>query len=130
MSRSAVGSIIACVLLAAACASSPRVEAPEPAVVGEWRAPTDGSVLSLSSGGLYSLSITDQPRPVMGSFTFDARAGTLSMTTRRESPACGDDSATYTVRVGDLRMDLEAVRDGCDLRRKILSLPLERIRKP
>jgi hypothetical protein len=130
MSRPPIRSIVACTLLSTACASAPRTEAPEPSVVGEWRAPTDGSVLTLSSGGLYSLSITDQARPVMGSFTFDARAGTLSMTTRRESPACGDDSATYSVRVGDLRMDLEAVRDGCDLRRKILSIPLERIRTP
>jgi hypothetical protein len=32
------------------------------------------------------------------------------------------------VRVGDLRMDLEPVKDACELRRTIFSQPLDRVR--
>jgi hypothetical protein len=85
-------------------------------------------MLTLSAGGLYSLAIAGQAKPVIGSFEFDAKQGTIQMTTRRESPACGDDSATYLARVGDLRMDLEPVKDACELRKKIFSQPLDRVR--
>lgn len=125
ISVSAACSVLA---LLGACASTPKPTEPDPAIVGSWKASTDGSTLTLAAGGLYSLAITGQPKPVIGSFEYDPKQGTVQLTTRRESPACGDDSATYLARIGDLRMDLEPVKDACELRRTIFSKPLDRVR--
>lgn len=123
-------SAVACsvVALLGACSSTPKPVEPDPAIVGSWKAATDGSMLTLSGSGLYSLVISGQAKPVIGSFEFDPKQRTIQMSTRRESPACGDDTATYMVRVGELRMDLEPVKDACELRRKIFSQPLDRVR--
>ena len=61
-----------------ACNSRPKVEAPDEAIVGEWKCPANGSAVTFSSSGLYSLTLKDQPRPVMGSFKFDPEEGMLT----------------------------------------------------
>jgi hypothetical protein len=113
----------------ASCGSTPKVKVEEPdaAILGEWRSPSTGARLSFSAGGLYSLIVKDQPRPVMGSFEFDPKAHTLTLQTRRESPMCADDVGSYSVRLGDMTLDPEPVRDTCDARRKIFSAPFERV---
>ena len=96
-----------------------------------WRLGRDrrGAVsVEFSQGGLYSIALKDRARPVMGSFAFEPAEGTLALTTRRESPVCGDDNASYRVRIGGMTMDLEAVRDTCDVRAKSFAVPLERVR--
>jgi hypothetical protein len=120
--------LLAALAAAGSCRSTPDVPPPDAAIVGTWRA-ADGSVsVDFSQGGLYSIALKDRPRPVMGSFAFDPKEGTLALTTRRESPVCGDDDATYRVRIGGMTMDLEVQRDTCDLRARSFAVPLERVR--
>jgi hypothetical protein len=57
----------------------------------------------------------------MGGFTFDPKEGTLVLQTRRESSLCGDDTGTYTVRIGGIAMDAELVRDTCEMRTKLFA---------
>jgi hypothetical protein len=113
----------------AACSSSQKVKVEEPdaAILGEWRSPSTGARGSFSVSGLYSLVVKDQPRPVMGSFSFDPKAHTLTLQTRRESPMCADDVGSYTVRLGEVTLDAEPVRDTCEARRRIFSAPFERV---
>lgn len=114
-------------LAVAACSSTEEVAPPDPAIVGTWRA-ADGLVeVDFSAGGLYAIRLDDLKRPVMGSFAFDAKEGALTLTTRRESPACGDDNASYRAIIGGMSMDLEVVRDTCDLRAKAFKTRLERV---
>lgn len=115
------------VLAATACRSTPEVEPPDAAIVGTWRA-ADGSLeIDFSSSGLYAMRLKDRERPVMGSFSYDAKEATLALATRRESPVCGDDNGSYRVIVGGISMDLEAVRDTCEVRAKALATRLERV---
>lgn len=114
----------------AGCASSEKVAAPDAAILGEWRASSSGTSIIFSEGGLYSLTLKGQRRPVMGGFTFDPKAGTLTLQTRRESPLCADDTGQYLVRIGGLSMDAELVRDTCDARSKAFAAHFERAGGP
>lgn len=127
--RSAFRALAAFVALAG-CASSERIVAPDAAILGEWRAPASGTSIIFSEGGLYSLMLKGQRRPVIGGFTFDPKAGTLTLQTRRESPLCADDTGQYLVRIGSLSMDAELVRDTCDARSKAFSAHFERASGP
>ena len=109
------------------CRTAPEVAPPDPAIVGTWRAASGLVEVDFSPSGLYLIRLDDMKRPVMGAFAFDAKEGTLTLTTRRESPACGDDNASYRVIVGGMSMDLEVVRDTCDLRAKAFKTRLERV---
>ena len=111
----------------ASCRSAPKVEEPDASIVGSWRSTNGVATFTFASGGLYELRLADRPRPVMGSFTYDPKAGTLVLQTRRESPVCGDDVGTYNARIGSMSLDLEVVRDTCDVRANALSKPLERL---
>jgi hypothetical protein len=111
----------------ASCRSAPKVEEPDAAIVGSWRSANGVATFTFASGGLYELRLADRPRPVMGSFAYDPKAGTLVLQTRRESPVCGDDVGTYNARLGSMTLDLEVVRDTCDVRANALSKPLERL---
>jgi hypothetical protein len=118
--------VAASALLLVGCLGRQKVEEPDTAVVGEWRAPANGTVITFSRSGLYSIFVKDQTRPVMGSFTFDPEEGTLVMQTRRESPMCADDIGQYKVHIGSLTMDVALVRDTCDARSKFMAVPFER----
>lgn len=109
-----------------ACRSSEKVEAPDAAILGEWRSPGSGASITFSPGGLYSLSLKDQRRPVIGGFTFDPKAGTLTLQSRRESPLCADDTGQYLVRLGGMSLDAELVRDTCDARVRVFASRFER----
>ena len=111
----------------ASCKSSPKVEEPDAAIVGTWRSAGTGAEINFSRSGLYSLKVPNQPRPVMGGFTFEPKEGTLVLMTRRESPLCGDDTGTYAVRIGGLSMDAELVRDTCEMRSKLFAKQFERV---
>ena len=111
----------------ASCKSSPKVEEPDAAIVGTWRSAGTGAEINFSRSGLYSLKVPNQPRPVMGGFTFEPKEGTLVLMTRRESPLCGDDTGTYLVRIGGLSMDAELVRDTCEMRSKLFAKQFERV---
>jgi hypothetical protein len=113
-----------------ACNSRPKVEAPDEAIVGEWKCPANGSAVTFSSSGLYSLTLKDQPRPVMGSFKFDPEEGMLTLQTRRESPFCADDIGSYRVHIGGVSLDSELVRDTCEKRAKIFAVRFERSGSP
>ena len=128
MPRSPVTVLLVPLLAVASCRSTPEVEAPDASIVGVWRSADGATEISFSESGLYSLRLKDQPRPVMGSFAFNPKEGTLDLTTRRESPACGDDNGAYKVRMVASEMDLEAVRDTCELRSKAFAAPLQRAR--
>ncbi|NBX31439.1 MAG: hypothetical protein EBR07_01735, partial [Planctomycetes bacterium] len=96
--------IVISALMLAGCLGRPKVEEPDAAVVGDWRAASNGT-----RSGLYSMAIKEQTRPVMGSFTFEPEEGLLVMQTRRESPMCADDIGQYKVRIGSMTMDVELV---------------------
>lgn len=113
-------------VLPQACRSSEKVEAPDAAILGEWRSPASGASITFSPGGLYSLSMKDQRRPVLGGFTFDPKAGTLTLQTRRESSLCADDIGQYLVRIGGISLDAELVRDTCEARARVFSSRFER----
>jgi len=115
-------------LMLVGCLGRQKVEEPDVAVVGDWRAAANGTVITFSQSGLYSIAIKDQKRPVMGSFTFDPDEGTLVMQTRRESPMCADDIGQYKVRIGSMTMDVELVRDTCAARSKLLVTSFERVK--
>lgn len=127
MNRS-LGALLAAtaVLGPQACRSSERVEAPDAAILGEWRSPDAGASITFSPGGLYSLSLKDQRRPVLGGFAFDPKAGTLTLQTRRESSLCADDTGQYLVRIGGISLDAELVRDTCEARARVFSSRFER----
>ena len=95
-------------------------------MLGTWRAPADGSLVSFTNTGLYTIMLKGQQRPVVGGYEFDAKTGTLSLQTRRESPVCGDDLGTYQVTVSSVALDARAERDTCDLRKQVFARPLER----
>ena len=128
MHRKPAAAVLLALCALVSCKSSPKVEEPDAAIVGTWRSAGTGAEINFSRSGLYSLKVPNQPRPVMGGFTFDPKEGTLALTTRRESPVCGDDDATYRVRIGGMTMDLEVQRDTCDLRARSFAVPLERVR--
>lgn len=128
MLRSPVTVLLFPLLAVASCRSTPEVEAPDASIVGVWRSADGATEISFSESGLYSLRLKGQTRPVMGSFAFNPKEGTLDLTTRRESPACGDDNGAYKVRMVASEMDLEAVRDTCELRSKAFAAPLQRAR--
>ena len=111
----------------AACRSAPKVEEPDAAIVGSWRSTNGVATFTFSRGGLYELRLADKPRPVMGAFTYSPKEGTLVLHTRRESSVCGDDVGTYNARLGAMTLDLELVRDTCDVRANALAKPLARI---
>ena len=120
--------IVISALMLVGCLGRPNVEEPDAAVVGEWRAAANGTTITFSRSGLYSIAIKEQPRPVMGSFTFDPEGGNLVMQTRRESPMCADDIGQYKVRIGSMTMDVELVRDTCAGRSKLLVTSFERVK--
>jgi hypothetical protein len=115
------------VLASAACVSAEKVPAADPSITGSWRSLGDGSTISFAEGGLYSLVLKGQARAVVGGWSFDPRERRLTLTTRRESPLCADDQATYELRIGSLRMDAEPVREGCDARRALFAQSFERV---
>ena len=120
--------IVISALMLVGCLGRTKVEEPDAAVVGDWRAATNGTMITFSRSGLYSIAIKEQPRPVMGSFTFDPEEGTLVMQTRRESPMCADDIGQYKVRIGSMTMDVELVRDTCVPRSKLMVTSFERVK--
>lgn len=122
----AASSIALSLLALAGCETTPKSDAPEPSVLGSWRVPSDGSMVSFTATGLYTMVLKGQQRPVVGSFEFDPASGVLQLTTRRESPVCGDDLATYRVSVTDRTLDARVERDTCEIRTKTLAAPLER----
>lgn len=124
--RLAVPSLAVALVALAGCETTPKSDAPDPSVLGSWRVPSDGSMLSFTATGLYTMVLKGQQRPVVGSFEFDPKTGVLQLTTRRESPVCGDDLATYQVSVTDRTLDARVERDTCDVRTKMLAAPLER----
>ena len=110
-----------------ACVSTEKVPAADPSVTGAWRSLGDGSTISFAEGGLYSLLVKGQTRAVVGGWSYDPRERRLTLSTRRESPLCADDQATYELRIGSLRMDAEPVREGCDARRAVFAQSFERV---
>lgn len=126
--RSLLPLAVACLACIPGCSSSQKVEAPDAAILGEWRSTSSETAITFSPGGLYSLSLKGQRRPVMGGFSFDPKAGTLTLQTRRESPLCADDTGQYLVRIGSLSMDAELVRDTCEARAKVFATHFERPR--
>ena len=118
---------VAVVFMLVSCRSAPKVEEPDAAIVGSWRSVNGVATFTFSRGGLYELQLADRPRPIMGSFAYDAKEGTLVLQTRRESPACGDDVGSYRARIGAITLDLQLVRDTCDVRANALAKPLERL---
>ena len=120
--------VVISALLLVGCLGRTKVEEPDAAVVGDWRAAANGTTITFSRSGLYSIAIKEQPRPVMGSFTFDPEQGTLVMQTRRESPMCADDIGQYKVRIGSMTMDVELVRDTCAPRSKLMVTSFERVK--
>ena len=120
--------IVISALMLVGCLGRPKVEEPDAAVVGDWRAAANGTMITFSRSGLYSIAIKEQTRPVMGSFTFDPEEGNLVMQTRRESPMCADDIGQYKVRIGSMTMDVELVRDTCAARSKLLVTSFERVK--
>lgn len=118
---------VALVPMVASCRSAPKVEEPDAAIVGTWRSVNGVATFTFSRGGLYELRLADRPRPVMGSFQYEPKEGTLVLQTRRESPVCGDDVGSYKARIGAITLDLQLVRDTCDVRANALSKPLERL---
>jgi len=127
MTRPTAAALATAIAVFASCKSSPKVEEPDAAIVGTWRSAGTGAEINFSRSGLYSLKVPSQPRPVMGGFTFDPKEGTLVLQTRRESPLCGDDTGTYTVRIGGVAMDAELVRDTCEMRTKLFAKQFERV---
>lgn len=115
------------VLASTACVSAEKVPVADPGVTGAWRSLGDGSTISFAEGGLYSLVLKGQARAVVGGWAYDPRERRLTLTTRRESPLCADDQATYELRIGSLRMDAEPVREGCDARRAVFAQSFERV---
>ncbi len=109
------------------CETTPKAAAPDISVIGNWRAPADGTLISFTNAGLYSMIVKDLPRPVVGSFDWEAATQTITLRTRRESPICSDDTGTYTVTVGTLTLDATVVRDTCEARKKIFARPLQRV---
>lgn len=109
-----------------ACETTPKSDAPDPSVLGSWRVPADGTMVSFTATGLYTMVLKGEQRPVVGSYEFDPKSGTLQLTTRRESPVCGDDLATYRVSVTDRTFDARVERDTCEVRAKAFASPLER----
>jgi hypothetical protein len=122
----AVPAFAVALLTLAGCETTPKSDAPDPSVLGSWRAPADGSMVSFTATGLYTMVLKGQQRPVVGSYEFNPETGTLQLTTRRESPVCGDDLATYQVTVTDRTLDARVERDTCEIRSKTLASPLER----
>ena len=108
------------------CETTKATDAAAPSVVGTWRAPADGSTVSFTNTGLYTILLKGQSRPVVGGYEFDPKTGMLSLQTRRESPVCGDDLGTYHVTVSSVALDARADRETCDLRRQAFAAPLER----
>lgn len=111
----------------ASCRSAPKVEEPDAAIIGTWRSVNGVATFTFSRGGLYELQLADRPRPVMGSFEYSPKENTLVLQTRRESPVCGDDVGSYKARIGAITLELQLVRDTCDVRANALSKPLERL---
>lgn len=119
--------VLAAVLFALpGCETTPKSDAPEPSVLGSWRVPADGTLVSFTATGLYTMVIKGEQRPVVGSYEFDPKTGKLQLTTRRESPICGDDLASYQVSVTDRTLDARVERDTCEMRTKTFASPLER----
>ena len=118
---------VALASLVASCRSAPKVEEPDAAIIGTWRSVNGVATFTFSRGGLYELRLADRPRPVMGSFEYSPTENTLVLQTRRESPVCGDDVGSYKARIGSITLDLQVVRDTCDVRANALAKPLERL---
>ncbi|MBL9140916.1 MAG: hypothetical protein JNK53_03535, partial [Phycisphaerae bacterium] len=71
--------------------------------------------------------VRDVARPVLGPYEWNEATGMLTLQTRRESPICGDDPATYKVVLSSTTMDAQVQRDSCTLREKLLAQPLKRV---
>lgn len=114
------------ILALLSCGSQAKVETPDDAILGVWRSAASGTTINFSSGGIYSMTLKDQPRPVLGSFTFDPSEKLLVMQTRRESPICADDIGSYKLQIGAQSFDAEVVRDTCAARSKVFAALFER----
>ena len=100
---------------------APGIPATAADVTGIYRTIHQG-VLQLRADGDYVLVVPEGPRPSTGTFTLTA--GRMSMT----SAACGPEAGDYDVVVtgvqeaGKAVLNLSAVRDTCEDRRKYLTI--------
>lgn len=100
---------------------APGIPATAADITGIYRSIHQG-VLQLRADGDYLLVVPEGPGPTSGSFTLSA--GRLSVT----SKACGPEAGDYDVVVtgeqvaGKAVLNLSAVRDNCEDRRKYLTI--------
>ena len=100
---------------------APGVPATAADVTGIYRSIHQG-VLQLRGDGEYILVVPEGPGPSAGRFTLSA--GRMSVT----SPACGTETGDYDVVVtgtqeaGKAVLNISAVRDGCEDRRRYLTV--------
>ncbi len=126
-----VAAALAVPLVLAGCDSGPQKAAElDVLLVGSWRSPVDGSVLNLTSTGLYTLTMRDQPRAVVGSYEWAPKTRTITLNTRHESPLCADDLGVYMVAVSGQTLDAQVERDTCERRKRIFSRPFTRVSPP
>ncbi|MFO0963966.1 MAG: hypothetical protein U0625_13820 [Phycisphaerales bacterium] len=118
-------------LVLTGCDSGPQKAAELDALlVGSWRSPVDGSVLNLTATGLYTLTMRDQPRAVVGSYEWAPKTRTITLSTRHESPLCADDLGIYLIAVSGQTLDAQVQRDTCERRKSIFSRPFTRVSPP
>lgn len=108
------------------CASPQKADIEDTRLIGTWGGDS-GSRLTLTSTGLYTLSLPDMTRPLLGSYTWDAKEGVLRLGTRRESTLCGDIEGTYSVLLSETTFDARVQRDACGVREAALRQPLKRV---
>ncbi len=100
---------------------APGVPASAAEVTGIYRSIHQG-VLQLRDDGEYTLIVPEGPGPTAGTYTLTA--GRLSV----RSDACGTETGDYDVVVtgeqeaGKAVLNISAVRDGCEDRRKYLTI--------
>jgi hypothetical protein len=110
----------------AGCSSAQKADIEDTRLIGTWGGDS-GSRLTLTSTGLYTLSLPDMTRPLLGAYTWDAKEGVLRLGTRRESTVCGDIEGTYSVLLSETTFDARVQRDACGVREAALRQPLKRV---
>lgn len=109
------------------CASSPKPAVEDERIIGTWRTAGGDATVTFTSTGLYTMTLRDIARPVLGPFEWDQDNNMLTLQTRRESSICGDDPATYRVMLGATTMHPQVERDTCSLREKLFAQPLTKV---
>lgn len=112
--------------MAGGCSGAQKTDIEDTRLIGTWGGDA-GSRLTLTSTGLYTLSIPDMNRPLIGPYSWNAKEGVLRLGTRRESTVCGDVEGTYTVLLSDTTFDARVQRDACEIRETALRQPLKRV---